>query len=692
MSQSGGLSSSGQRCSDRSHASRLMTVLRSVGPPLLFGLRLWVAVCLALYIAFWLQLDNAYWAGTSAAVVSQPTVGASLRKGWFRLIGTVVGAVAIVVLTACFPQDRVAFLVGLALWGAACALAATLLHNFAAVGAALAGITAAVIASDQLGAAGGANGQAFMLAITRVSEISIGIVCAGVVLAGTDLGGAPRRLATQLAAIATEIMERFTDTLSGAGLGPSDTRAVRRELTRRVIALDPVIDETIGESSRLRYHSPVLKRAVDGLIAALAGWRTVADHIELIPADQARAEALVVLRGLPPEPRPAPAQGEPSHWITSPVHVEQVYDAAAKALTSQKAGTPSLRLLADHTAEFLAGMSQVLDGLALLGDDPDRSPRRGRGGVRLRVPDWLPCLVNAGRAFVTIGIITLFWIFTAWPNGSGAMTFAAIGVVLLGTRGDQAYTAALIFALGAIISAVLAAIVKFAVLPDTITFAGFCCVIGVVLVPVGALMAQPWRTALFIPMSVYFIPLLAPANQMVYDTQQFYNASYAILAGLGSAALAFRLLPPLAPEYRTRRLLALTLRDLRRLAISPTFPATEEWRGRGYNRIAALPEQAEPLQRAQTVAALMVGSEIIKLRLVAPEFALGSVLRTTLEAVAHGNVSSAIAGLTDLDRAFASASAAGTNAPIALRARGSILAMSEALREHAVYFETREFQ
>jgi uncharacterized membrane protein YccC len=35
---------------------------------LLFGLRLWAAVCLALYIAFWFQLDNAYWAGTSAAL------------------------------------------------------------------------------------------------------------------------------------------------------------------------------------------------------------------------------------------------------------------------------------------------------------------------------------------------------------------------------------------------------------------------------------------------------------------------------------------------------------------------------------------------------------------------------------------------------------------------------------------------
>jgi hypothetical protein len=40
-------------------------------------------------------------------------IGASLRKGWYRLIG----AVAVVVLTACFPQDRAPFLVGLALVG-----------------------------------------------------------------------------------------------------------------------------------------------------------------------------------------------------------------------------------------------------------------------------------------------------------------------------------------------------------------------------------------------------------------------------------------------------------------------------------------------------------------------------------------------------------------------------------------------
>ena len=79
--------------------------LRAVAPPLLFGLRLWASVCLALYVAFWLELDNAYWAGTSAAILCQPHLGASLRKGWYRMVGTTVGAVAIVVLTACLPDE-----------------------------------------------------------------------------------------------------------------------------------------------------------------------------------------------------------------------------------------------------------------------------------------------------------------------------------------------------------------------------------------------------------------------------------------------------------------------------------------------------------------------------------------------------------------------------------------------------------
>jgi uncharacterized membrane protein YccC len=199
------------------YSGRLNTLAGTAFPALLFGLRLWMSVCLALYVAFWLQLDDASWAGTSAAIVCQPHLGASLRKGWFRMIGTIVGAAFIVLLTTCFPQDRAPFLLGLALWGAACAFTATLLHNFAAYAAVLAGLTAAVIASDQLGAIGGPNGDAFMLALTRATEICIGIVSAGIILAGTDLGSARHRLVAQFAAITAEIAARFAATLAVAG-------------------------------------------------------------------------------------------------------------------------------------------------------------------------------------------------------------------------------------------------------------------------------------------------------------------------------------------------------------------------------------------------------------------------------------------------------------------------------------------
>ncbi len=50
--------------------------------------------------------------------------------------------------------------------------------------------------------------------------------------------------------------------------------------------------------------------------------------------------------------------------------------------------------------------------------------------------------------------------------------------------------------------------------------------------------------AVLTAMAVNFMPLLAPTNQMSYDTAQFYNIALAIFVGCGTAALSFQLLPP----------------------------------------------------------------------------------------------------------------------------------------------------
>ena len=669
-------------------AAVLASAVRSATPALIFGLRLWAAVCLALYVAFWLQLDDAQWAGTSAAIVCQPSLGASLRKGSYRMLGTVIGAVAIVVLTAYFPQNRVGFLLGLALWGAVCGFFATILRNNASYAAALAGYTAAIIASALLGPTGGANGSVLILAIDRASGICIGIVCAGIVLAGTDFGLARYRLAAQFAAVTAEITRRLVGTLSLAGPEQWATRPIRRGLVARIIALGPVIDEAIGETAGLRYRWRGLQAAVDGLFGAVSGWRAVATTLERMPGEQGRSEGNVILQTLPQDLRSEPATGDAAIWAHQPSRLRLACRTAVRALVALPAATPSLRLMADATAEALLGISRALDGLSLLAD-PARvvPPRRV---ARFRMPDPLPACVSAARVFVTIAAVELFWIVTAWPSGALAITFAAIGIILLSPREDDAYAGAQTFMFGITLATILAGTIKFAVLPAMQSFAGFCLAVGLVLVPVGALAAQSWRGPVFATAAnVFFIPLLAPANQMTYDTAEFYNNTLALFSGMGAVMLALVLLPPLSPAARARRLAALTLRDLRRLAAGRTSSIADDWEGRAYHRLATLPEQVELLQLAQIVAAVSVGTEIIRLRHIARRLGLGADPDAALAAVSQGDIMIAIERLAEIDHRLAALpDDTRPRASIRLRARGSIRVIQEALAQHASYFES----
>jgi hypothetical protein len=102
-------------------------------------------------------------------------------------------------------------------------------------------------------------------------------------------------------------------------------------------------------------------------------------------------------------------------------------------------------------------------------------------------------------------------------------------------------------------------------------------------------------------------------------------------------------MPPLSPAFRARRLLALTLRDLRRLATAAGPWRLDDWEGLVFGRLSVLPDEAEPLQRTQFVAAFSVGTAIIALRRLDP----GDGLDAALEAVARGNSAVAIARLAN---------------------------------------------
>lgn len=676
------------RLSTAASLRKIDQVLWSASPSLLFGLRLWASVSLALYVAFWLQLDNPFWAGASAAIVCQPQLGASLRKGWFRVIGTIVGAVMVVVLTACFPQDRMLFLGALALWAAGCAFVATLLRNFASYAAALSGYTTAIIAGDLFGTVGGVDANAaFMLAVTRATEISIGIICAGIVVAGTDFGGARRRLAEQLAELTGEIASGLAGSLANVTDDAGAATITQRGLVRRVIALNPVIDETLGESSEIRYSSAVLQRAVDGMLSALAAWYALSRHLATLSRSEAQHEALLVLEKIPIELPGATSRKSVEQWMTSPKTLHRLCRSAATELTAAPATGASWRVLADGAARALTGLADALDGVALLVDRSVGRPtfRRRRDS---RLPDWMPALISAIRAFLAIVALALLWMITGWPGGGLAMTFAAIVTLRAAPWFDKVFAAALLFTVGAILDLVLTAIVAFAILPGLPdgAFVALCLVLGTILVPLGALLKhsqRPWQTGLFTAMTLGFVPILQPTNPEIYNPQLFYNVALPIIAGMGAGALSFSLVPPLSAGFRVQRLLGLVRRDLRRLAGGQ---ARNDWERHVIRRLLEMPPEATSSERGQLLATLAVGREIMNLRRFADRFGFAAYLRPALVALANGNGASAKTSLFDLDEALAAADD-GQRQEI-LQARGSVLVISEALTAHAVYFDS----
>ena len=651
-------------------------------PKILYGVRLAAAVSLALFIAFALELDNPSWAGTSAAIVCQPILGASLRKGFFRMVGTVVGAAATVVLSGIFPQDRIGFLVGMALWMAACSFGNTLTRNFSAYAFALSGYTLAIIAGDSISD----PNQAFILAVTRASEIIIGIACAMAVTSLSELGQSRTRLAAAVDAIGREILSHFRDLLTDPARHVRDGPEVRRALIARVAGLDAVIDQAIGEEPELRQRAAILRAATSGLFAALSGWRIAESHLVHLDGGDAAQRARPVVerlpqawRGLAPEAdvREADPDRAPA--------VDRLDDrAAARSLAALETdGGVSQRLLADAAARMALGLGAAANGLALLRDPARaRDPAHRPGFV---VPDYLPATVNALRTFLAVAAGLVFWILTEWPSGLGALTFLSVTVLLLAPQQERSARAALGFGIGTVFTAVLAAIVDFALLPNHESFFALAGVMALVLVPLAALSTVPALAPYLVAATMNFVPLVGPTNQISFDTAAFYNSALGIVGGCLAGALALVLIPPVPKEMRADRLVELSLREMRALAAGRWSPTPDAWQHRVYARLIAMPEGVDPAHGSRLVAALSIGLQVLRLRSLAGADAVGTRLRAALQKLAAQDVGGMLAELKAVDAALSDAAGARRD----LRISTAIQVVRDVVRQHMHEFEGR---
>ena len=79
-----------------------------------FALRIWVAMIVGLYAAFWLQLESASSAAVTVAILSLQTRGQVYQKAIYWLVATTSGITASFLIGRLFTQSRELFLIGFA--------------------------------------------------------------------------------------------------------------------------------------------------------------------------------------------------------------------------------------------------------------------------------------------------------------------------------------------------------------------------------------------------------------------------------------------------------------------------------------------------------------------------------------------------------------------------------------------------
>ena len=242
--------------------------------------RLGLTVVVALYLAMEFELARPEWAAWTVLSVSLATRASSLEKAAWRVVGTLIGAVASLAITAEFAQDTFAFDVVLALWlGIATILASTARrqdsYGFALIGFTVPIITLSNISQPQ---------SVFPTAVDRCSALLLGIICAYASAALVASGVSPVRisLATKVDAAARACAEWWQ---AGRERGEWSAPPVQAVLT-----LDASITDALTEHPSLKTGGRSIRDAAPALLSLLASGLLEA---RLPQAEKAAADLLL---------------------------------------------------------------------------------------------------------------------------------------------------------------------------------------------------------------------------------------------------------------------------------------------------------------------------------------------------------------------------------------------------------------
>ncbi|WP_050419751.1 FUSC family protein [Bradyrhizobium tropiciagri] len=230
-----------------------------------FAIRVWLAMILALFVSFWLQLEAPHTAAVTVAILAQPTRGQALDKAAFRLLATVVGVTASIAITGLFSQARDLILAAFAVWIGVSVFAAKLLDGYRAYAAVLSGYTVAFIATQQIDT----PQHVFESGMARGAAIAVGILSIAVVNTLMFAPDRQPRLVAQLVATHRRVREYATAALRGE---PAESTTFLA-LLRDIVTLRPEIASVALESSSGPVTREAARSVAVGLVAELLAAR-----------------------------------------------------------------------------------------------------------------------------------------------------------------------------------------------------------------------------------------------------------------------------------------------------------------------------------------------------------------------------------------------------------------------------------
>lgn len=232
-----------------------------------FALRTWVALVIALYASFWLELDAPYSSALTVAILAIPTRDQTMEKAGFRLLGTVIGCAASIAIVGLFTQTQVLLLAALAVWIGACVYLAALLDGNRAYMAGLGVITVALVALEHLDD----PQDLFDAATGRGAAIVVGILAVAFI---NDLSAAPDYHPQVLARL-NDLRRRIVDYARRSIGGETLPVTMAAGLLREVTAMRADITGLVAESSAGPARSAAARTAMVNLVVALATARAL---------------------------------------------------------------------------------------------------------------------------------------------------------------------------------------------------------------------------------------------------------------------------------------------------------------------------------------------------------------------------------------------------------------------------------